>query len=65
LNINTWSNGGRPAFERSAPRRRALEFGPEPLEIEHGREPLEVVTLVRQPGQPLLDVQKTRPDAPF
>jgi hypothetical protein len=39
-------------------RHRALEFGPEQLEVDHGRQPLEVVALPRQPRQPLFDVEK-------
>ena len=33
-----------PALAPVRPRHRALEFAPEPLEVDHGRQPLEVVT---------------------
>jgi hypothetical protein len=36
---------------------RALEFGPEQLEIDHRGQPLEVVPLLRQHREPLLDVE--------
>jgi hypothetical protein len=36
----------------------ALELGSEYLEVDHGRELLQIITLLRQPGQPFLDVEK-------
>jgi hypothetical protein len=46
----------------------ALELGPEQLEVDHRREPLQVVTFPRQPGQPFLDVEQPgrtpHPDPP-
>ena len=48
----------RPAALRPVgPRHGALELGPEQLEVDHGSQPLEVVALLRQPRQPLFDVE--------
>ena len=38
---------GRPSID--PPRHGALELGPEQLEIDHVREPLELIALLRQP----------------
>jgi hypothetical protein len=60
----------RPAALRSIrPRHGALQLGPKALEIDHVREPLEVVALLRQAGQTILNVEKpsrpAHPDPPL
>jgi hypothetical protein len=55
-----------PAALRSIrPGHGALELGPEQLEIDHDREPLEVIALLRQAGQTILNVEKPSPADPF
>jgi hypothetical protein len=58
--IERWS----AALRSIRPRHGALELGPEPLEIHHRGEPFEIVILLRQPGEPLLDVEKIQPADP-
>ena len=50
----------RPSALRPVgPRHRALELGPEQLEVDHSLQPLELVALLRQTRQPILDVEYT------
>jgi hypothetical protein len=53
-----------PELERAVPRADRSRGGrpPEPSEVAHGGKPLAVVALLRQPGEPLLDVE--HPDLP-
>jgi len=50
----------RPAaLQAVCPRHRRLELAPEQFEGDHGAQALKVVTLLRQTGQPLLDIEET------
>ena len=49
-----------PALRAIRPRHGPLKLGPEQLEVDHRIQPLELVTLGRQPRQTILEIEETR-----